>query len=43
MILDDDYVRNYDDVGKLSNETDHYTVGLFLIDTLTAVMITVTP
>ena len=22
-ISDDDYVQNYDDIGKLSNETDH--------------------
>jgi len=41
-ILDDDYNRNYDEVGKISNETDRYIVGLFLINTRTGVMITVT-
>ena len=28
-ISDDDYIQNYDDIGKLSNESDHYSGAIF--------------
>ena len=40
-ISDDDYFQNYDDVGKRSSETDHYS-RISFINTRTPVMIKVT-